>query len=650
MEEQELADKILYHKKKYYDGEPEISDEEFDRLEDQMREINPDNHVLFLVGSPGGGKFPHDPPMLSSDKVNGLDQIIKWVDKIDGRSIYAGYKVDGFSLSLIYENGRLIKAGTRGNGQFGDDVTFAAAMLDIPKTIPHPGRVNIRGEGYMKISEFNRVNATLTEKFSNPRNLAVGTFKQKDILNLGKRELNFMAFDLIGQLGNGNNKSIAEIVKLLQFWGFNTADIKFIDTPFAVQLEEIYDEFTEMRNSLDFQTDGVIFKYNEYSDRLAAGETEHHPKWQVAWKFKSKGATTILKDITWQIGRTSILTPVAELEKVEVAGANISRATLHNMEFLMELKAAPGDVVQLERAGDVIPRVISVFEKGNNELVLPKNCPSCGSELITEGVNLVCTGDICRDRDIQSIIYFMRMVEIEGLGPSSVSKLYDAGLVIHYADLYKVSLDDMVRLLGKNGGKAFENILDSKNMPFNKFLAGLGIHTLGNKMGKVLANKFDSFDQLKNASLSDLMKIDGISDVTASSILKGVMDPDLGDRVLANGVELMYPEKKIASSGERVYVTGKIGGMHKKSVQEFVESKGFEWSSSISSKLSMLVYGVKAGQSKLDKAKQKNIKVLSWDEFKEYVENMETIVLTREELLTSDEFPQSARLTDYFEK
>ncbi|MCH8908489.1 MAG: hypothetical protein IH840_15490, partial [Candidatus Heimdallarchaeota archaeon] len=283
--EQELEDLVIHHKKKYYDGEPEIPDEEYDRLEDLLRGMNANNAALFIVGTPVGGKVEHDPPMLSSAKASSLDEVVKWAAKIDSRSLYAGYKVDGFSLSIVYNNGVMIQASTRGNGQFGDDVSHAVLKVkDIPKTIPDQSKIDIRGELYMAISEFNRINdeLLLEDQFSSPRNLAVGTMKQKDLASIANRKLHFKAFDMIGF---DHDKSIHEISTTLHLWGFDPADVIHIEENSPDNIDEVFREIEQKRSELDFEIDGVIFKYNEFKDRQNAGSTEHHPKWQIAWKF-----------------------------------------------------------------------------------------------------------------------------------------------------------------------------------------------------------------------------------------------------------------------------------------------------------------------------------------------------------------------------
>jgi DNA ligase (NAD+) len=618
---QELEQQILLHKRRYYDGEPIISDAEYDALEEELRKLDPDNPVLFIVGTPEGGKVTHEIPMLSCQKASDVAEVVKWAKN---KPLYAGYKLDGLSLSLVYENGRLKQAATRGNGLSGDDVTISVMNVDaIPKTIPYSEKVNIRGEIFMPLSEFERINNELEdeEKYSSPRNLAVGTLRQKEPALLKERRLDFRPFDVLGLDTNLTTEQISDI---LREWGFNPADFKAIPHHTKKEISEFFQGIAYKRETeLDFEIDGIVFKYDSPKDRAEAGETEHHPKWQIALKFESKGEATKVLGITWQVGRTGALTPVAELEPVEVAGATISRATLHNADFLLAMDVAVGDTVALVRSGDVIPRIISIEEKGPRSASLPDVCPSCNAHLKRIGVNLVCTSENCPDRDHQIIMHWVYSVDIKGLGPESVRKLYDEGLVKEPADLYDSSLTEekLVELLGSNGEKIKARIEDSRRIAFNVFIAALGIPTVGWRMGKVLASNFESFDELRKATVSQLIQLEGISDVTARNIIAGINEPT-PKLIIDKGVEIVYTTTDTTTPGEiaegskgRIYVTGKIEGMTKDEVRKYVESKGYEWSTSISSNLTLLVLGEKPGGSKIEKAEKLGIEMLNWDEF-----------------------------------
>ncbi len=642
-----LEELILYHKRKYYDGETEISDAEFDSLEERLRILDANNPVLFIVGTKEGedkGKVKHDPPMLSCQKAKTVEEVLKWSND---KPITIGYKVDGLSLKLVYNNSRLIVASTRGSGLQGDDVTINILRIEsIPKTIPFDNRIEVRGELYMEISEFNRINKDLLEieKYSNPRNLAAGTIKQKDSKIVNERKLKFEAWDL---LGYGRDTSVDEQAKILSSWGFDSSYFHTIEEPDYESISKPFKKVEEERERLDFEIDGVVFKYNLANHREEAGETDHHPRWQIALKFESKGKTTTLKDITWQVGRTAVLTPVAELEPVKIAGAVISRATLHNAEFLLSLDANQGDIVYVERSGEVIPKIIKVTSKNTDlKVQLPKKCPSCGAETRRIGVNLVCTGDNCREKEIQQIKYWIKITKIDGLGGKSLEKLYDLGLLKHYSDLYSLTEEQLVEHLGKNGSKIYQSINSTRELPFHIFLAGLGIETLGRTMGKKLVKHFTSLEELKNASINHLTELEGISDITAKHINKGINEEERYENLFKRGLIIIppktLPKKKRPATGakdltsffgkadqeedeefvemQRIYITGKVEGYIKNQLEQLAEDHGFEWVSSVSKRLDMLVYGENAGKLKLEKAEKLGVKTIPWEKFyKEYI-------------------------------
>jgi len=620
-----LVNSILYHKKKYYSGEPEISDEEYDKLEEKLRAHDPVNPVLFIIGTPEGGEVVHEPVMLSCQKAKTVDEVVKWAGD---NPLFMGYKVDGLSLKAVYDGGRLIQAATRGNGSKGEDVTVnIMKVAALPKTIPLKRKIEVRGELFIKLSEFKRINKELPEgKYTSPRNLAVGTLKQKDIKQLEKRTLDFMAWDLID---SEREASIEEITNELRDWGFDVSDFLLIEEPDRERIAAAFKEVQDKREQLDFEIDGVVFKYNNHEDRINAGTTEHHPKWQIALKFPGKGETTEVKRITWQVGRTGVLTPVAELEPIKIAGAMIKRATLHNADFLESLGINTGDTVMVERSGDVIPKITGIIKKNGKTAGLVDKCPSCGSPVVKEGVNLVCSGKNCREKDIQRIIYWIKITDIDGLGPKSVEKLYMKGLVRHYSDLYSLKKDQLVNFLGKNGEKIYDNINRTRILPFHLFLAAMGIEKLGKKMGKVLAEHFRTFEELKETTIEQLTAIEKISDLTASYISKGVNREENYKGLFQNGLRIKYPKKKKTTAGKadepsgevqtlKVYVTGKIPNRTKKEVQQLVEDHPlYEWSSSISKNLTYLVLGEKVGKKKLEKATDIGITIISWDEFSE---------------------------------
>ncbi|MHA2346220.1 MAG: NAD-dependent DNA ligase LigA, partial [Candidatus Hodarchaeales archaeon] len=613
----------------------------------RLRKLDPENPVLFIVGTPESGKIIHEIPMLSCQKATDIDEVLKWSQ---GNDLLIDYKVDGLSLSLTYLDGHLIQAATRGNGVAGDDTSVNVMKLtSIPKNIPINDRLFVRGELFMRISEFNRINSLLPDTYSSPRNLAVGTIKQKDLRLLEKRNLEFFAFEL---LGFQDTSTFVEKNDTLKSWGFKTATISSLTVPSREEITSIYQEIEKKREDLDFEIDGLVLKFNESKAREEAGTTAHHPKWMIALKFKSKGKPTKINEITWQVGRTGVITPVAELEPVEISGAEIKRATLHNRDFVETLGVAEGDIVMVIRSGDVIPKITRIEEKGPNIVKYPSKCPSCEFPLEEDGVNLICTSKECKERDIQKIRHWIRITEINGLGPKNVEKLYDKGLVTHFSDLYNENITEteLIRLFGKNGAKVHENIQATRKIPYHLFLAGLGIENLGKQMAKVLTKSFNSWKDLIQATPNQLTSIEGISDLTAGYIIRGLNDPSLGLSLLEKGVEIVYESRKniksrksksslldfIGSESVRadpgvtstpksivtqrsVYVSGKIPEMTKKQVKTLLRENGYEWAP-LTKKLDLLILGEKAGVKKIEKARKYGVTIKRWEDFKAEIE------------------------------
>jgi DNA ligase (NAD+) len=660
-----LSDKILYHKALYYRGEPEISDLEYDKLEEKLRELDSENPVLFLVGSnTASGSVNHNPPMLSCRKaIGGIAEVYSWFEKLIDKALICSYKVDGLSLSLQYENGYLSMASTRGDGQKGENVTVNIMKVEtIPKTIPYNEKINIRGELFMKKSEFQRLKQIMPEMYSSPRNLATGTIKQKNPLESANRKLHFMVFEIIGL---DEFKYTSEQFSHISSWGFETVVIKKFSNPSHDDILSVYNDLQEQRDSLDFEIDGIVYRNDNRKEFYEAGTTAHSPRGQIALKFENQGTETKLLQITWQVSRNGILTPVAELEPVLVAGATISRATMHNYDFLKLNDISIGDIVIVERAGDVIPKIIGVAEKLGSKYNPPMNCPSCNTLLTTNNVTLVCPNLSCPARLKQIINHWIKVVDIKGLGEKNIDKLISNGLLSNVGDLYspKLSEKTLVSLLGKNGEKIYQEIQNKKSLPFNLFLTGLGIDSVGKTTAKVLAKHFPNLKDLQNATKYDLLQIEGISDISADKILSGIRDNNLIENLLKNGVTIgefktkiktktnktlndflgiqnkqiktepskakekitpstnennkqedfiVSQEKKIISKG-KIYVTGSVPFMTKEQIQEFVEEKGYEWSTSISGKLDYLILGDKPGKAKIDKAIKLGVKVISWE-------------------------------------
>ncbi len=613
-----IAGLLVRYKHEYYQGKPLVSDAEYDRLEDQLRTIDPGNPVLRMVGTDETGEVPHDPPMLSCEKLHAPAEVISWA----GTSrITWGYKVDGLSVSLAYADGQLVQGATRGDGKRGDDVTAHCFRLaGVPVTIPDKRLIEVRGEAYIPISRFDASGA-----FKSPRNLATGTLKSKDPSTVAQRGVTYMAWDLILP---GAPINTSQKVAMLSAWGFACADQDVIEPK---DIARVFADIENRRATFDFEMDGLVFKIEDGPTRDAMGTTEHHPRWMVALKFEAQGATTEVKSIDWQVGRSGKLTPVATFEPIDVGGATLERATCHNARFVTDNDIAIGDEVEIIRSGDVIPKITGVAHKGPDHATFPSICPECGSPVTRDSTDIKCPNPACAAAVFQHIRHFISATRIEQVGEKSLEELWDKGLVRSPADLYKLDRAILSDMFGKNGEKMHDQIQAKKILPLRTFLEAIGISRMEKVTARKIADAFKTFEAVTRASIGDLESIDGIGTVTARGIYTGLQDPSLYQPLLDAGVTIeaskvaspthtvvlgsSAPPLKTASttakitgvepsplSGKRVYVTGSLPGFKKAELESLVESLGGTWAS-ISKSLDLLVIGNDPGQVKVDKAK-----------------------------------------------
>lgn len=599
--EDDLSERIIKGKMDYYDGKPSMSDAEYDRLEEGLRKINPNHPVLKMVGSDAAkGDVVHGIPMLSAEKLSSIDGIMPWAK---GNAIAWGLKVDGLSVSLVYEGGNLVQGSTRGNGKKGENVTFQCLyLIGVPKTIDLAGRVEVRGEAYMPLSEFKNF-----PDAKSARNLATGTMKSKDPTVVTKRGIHFMAWDVIV---DGKRMDVDKGIETFNKLGFEHADQGIIDPSKA---SETYSFVKEGRETYDFEMDGLIFKMNDASVQEKVGCTDHHPRWIAAVKFPSKEDSTVVTGMTWQVGRTRKLTPVAHLEPVELGGATITNATCHNMKFVLDNDIAIGDTVSIIRSGDVIPKINGLLSKGPNKVSLPTECPDCGSPLDNNGTELTCTNAGCGEAVYQRLANYIAVLKIEGIGEKSLRRLWAEKNVKTPADLYKVSKEELAEMFGKNGEKIHDQIRDKKVIPLALFLKALGVHRLSRGFSATLAKQFKTLDAVLAVTEAELQKVDGIGPETSSSIVNSFKDKNIYQPILDAGVtiepfneEIQLPVKvggKVSQiAGKRIYITGSISGYKKDGLESLVTSNGGVWTDSVSKNMDILVLGDKYGPAKKEKA------------------------------------------------
>ena len=643
----ELRKKLEYHSVKYYiEDAPEISDYEYDMLfrelkvlEDEHPEYYDANSPTVRVGGKALDKFEkvtHTVPLGSLTDVFSFDELREFLDKTgiaDEYSVEA--KIDGLSVALRYENGAFVRGATRGDGNVGEDVTSnLRTVRSIPLTIPYSGTLEVRGEIYMPRKSFELLNERRREKgeseFANPRNAAAGSLRQLNSAITAKRGLDIFVFNL--QYCDKTFEKHDESLDFLKELGFNVISLrKTLSDPESIikQIELI----GEMRDSLEYDIDGAVVKENVFERREQLGNTANTPKWAVAYKFPPERKETKLLDITVNVGRTGILTPNAILEPVRLAGTTVSRATLHNTDYIAKRDIRIGDMVYVQKAGDIIPEIVGVNLKARTEnekeYIFPKTCPSCGEPVIRdeEEAAVRCTNSSCPAQLTRNIMHFAskEAMDIDGMGEAIVKAICDNGFAKNYSDLYALTADQLSSL-DRMGDKSAYNLINaisaSKTRGLDRLLCALGIRQVGSKAAKSLAKKAGNIDALFSMTKDELTEIPDIGEITAESIINYFSHPQT--RELVDGLEkygvLTVMENNEnpngALSGYIFVITGTLPGMSRDEAADYIEKNGGKVSSSVSAKTSFLLAGDKAG-SKLTKAQNLGVKIITIDELKD---------------------------------
>ncbi len=655
-EVERLRELINYHNIKYYrDDNPEISDAEYDELFRRLVElekkypelITPDSPTQ-RVGAPPLEKFEkitHLTPMFSLDNAMNPDELREFdrrIKRMLGTSRDIEYtaepKIDGLAINLIYERGRFISGATRGDGITGEDVTQNLKTIrELPLRIMDknpPELVEIRGEVYMKLKEFQELNKERERKgeplFANPRNAASGSVRQLDPNITASRKLHLFVYQL-GEVRGRRFKSQWEVINQLREWGFPVQDkiklCKSID-----EVVDFYQKLIEERDEkFEYEIDGLVVKVNSLELWARLGETARAPRWAIAAKFPPRQKTTKIKDIIVQVGRTGALTPVAVLEPVEVGGVIVKRATLHNQDEIDRKDIRIGDTVIVQRAGDVIPEVVKpILEKrpkNAQKFTMPEKCPVCGSKVVRPEGEAIhrCININCPAQIKERIKHFAsrNAMNIEGLGDKIVELLFERGLVKSIADLYRLKKSDLVGLPGF-AEKSAQNLIDalqqSKKTTFSRFLYALGIRLVGEHTAQLLAEHFKNLGELSQAKLEDLMNIEGIGPEVARSIKDFFENKDnqkLVRELLELGIsfeEEKKPARETPLSGKTVVLTGALDSMPREQAKVLIQRAGAKVASSVSKKTDLVIVGKDPG-SKYDKAKALGIKMIGEQEF-----------------------------------
>ncbi len=636
----ELIKEIEKHNYNYYVlDNPTISDSEYDKLYYSLVDLEKETGVV-LPYSPtlrvgdrvleGFTKKRHEVNLYSLNKVRDFEALEQWVSDMQketgGTDFAVEYKFDGLNLVIEYNDGLFVSATTRGNGSIGEDVTEQVRTIrTVPLQIKFKGRLIVQGEGMMTNKSFIEYNKTATEKLKNPRNGVAGAIRNLDVKETAKRKLDFFCYSIL--LCEGKTFfTQQEMHEFLIENGFQTGDY-FKICKDVHEIIHCINEIDVVKNKLDVMIDGMVIKINKVPPREKIGFTAKFPKWAMAYKFEAQEATTLLKLVTWQVGRSGRVTPIAELEPVELAGATIRRATLNNIDDIRRKDVYENARVFVRRSNEVIPEIMGLAEKNENskKIVEPTVCPSCGSTLIKKGPLLFCPNHLgCKEQVVDRLAHFASRdaFNIEGFSEKTASLVYDKLNVRKVSDIYKITEEDLLKLDSfkeKKSQNIINSIKNSKKIDFSRFLYALGIPEIGNKTAKDLARKFENLDNLGTATKEKLLEVDDIGEVIADNIISFFKDKDNLDEiqnlfnvgVTISGKGSAQTNEKI--SGKTFVLTGTLT-RPRREIEEMIENLGGKTSSSVSKNTDFVLAGENAG-SKLDKARELGVKVINEDEF-----------------------------------
>ncbi|WP_337780909.1 NAD-dependent DNA ligase LigA [Phascolarctobacterium succinatutens] len=635
---------------------PEITDAEYDRMMVRLRELEarypdsiPADSPTQRVGGRASSQFTevrHLEPLLSLGNVFSAEELRAFDERVRS-GLPAGSKVeyvmepkiDGLACSLIYENGKLVRAATRGDGVVGENVTANVRTIrSIPLTLKVPDGetvpelLDVRGEVYMPRQAFMRLNEQRAERgeseFANPRNAAAGSLRQLDPQVTASRSLSFFAYYLVGE---GAQPKHSESLALLAHYGFKVSENYKVVENIDEAIKYIGD-FNELRQGLSYDTDGAVIKVNDVYQQRILGATGKDPRWATAYKYPPEQAETTLEDIDWRVGRTGVLTPTAVLTPVKLSGSVISRATLHNEDFIRAKDIRIGDRVVINKAGEIIPEVLRVVvEKrtgDEKEVAIPSVCPECGWRVERQGEEAAirCTNPHCPALGREGLIHFVSRdaMNIDGCGPSVINALLDAGLVRDAADLYSLRKDDLLKL-ERMGEKSADNLLaalaESKKNELDKLLFALGIRHVGAKVARILATEFGSMEKLQQAQPEELAQIRDIGDKIAESVVTWLNVPaniDLVERLAAAGLTMTFTPPASQEDnpffGKTLVFTGTMPTLGRAEAKTMAQDVGAKVSGSVSKKTDYVIAGAEAG-SKLEKAQQLGVTVIDEAEF-----------------------------------
>lgn len=638
---QKLVDELNQYRKEYYtQDQPTVSDSEYDKLYRELVELEKANPDLVLPDSPtqavgglildGFEKYQHETPLyslqdaFSREELDDFDRRVK--AEFPNASYMAELKIDGLSVSLVYVDGELQVGATRGDGSIGENITENVKRIkDIPHKLEQPLTITVRGEAYLPRKSFDKINEERREsgqsEFANPRNAAAGTLRQLNTAVVAKRNL---ATFLYQEVASTDKTTQNDVLEELAGYGFSV-NPRRITTSSMDDIWKFIQEVAAERDELAYDIDGIVIKVNSLAMQEELGFTVKAPRWAIAYKFPAEEKEAEILSVDWTVGRTGVVTPTANLTPVQLAGTTVSRATLHNVDYIAEKDIRIGDTVIVYKAGDIIPAVLHVVESKRDKQVpmpIPEVCPSCGSELIhyEDEVALRCINPLCPSQIQERLTHFASRdaMNITGLGPSIVKKLFKADLVHDVADIYRLSVEDLLTLDGfkeKSAEKLYDAIQTSKSNSAEKLLFGLGIRHVGAKASRQLLEVFESIENLVAADEEAIANIDGLGTVIAKS-LRSYFAKDEAEKLLSElknaGVNFAYLGKKVSKdaqlAGLTVVLTGKLQRLTRNEAKEKLQDLGAKVTGSVSKKTDIVVAGADAG-SKLTKAQALGIEV-----------------------------------------
>ncbi|MBU4589840.1 MAG: NAD-dependent DNA ligase LigA [Candidatus Omnitrophica bacterium] len=651
-----LRELIEHHDRKYYlENKPEVSDQEYDRLMKELQKlerahpglVTPDSPTQRVSGEVAQGfkSVEHRKPMLSmdntysGDEIREFDRRVKKNLEIDKLDYVVELKIDGVSISLLYENGRFTQGATRGDGFSGDEITvnlktIRSLPLSVKKDARSPGLFEARGEIYMPRKIFEKINKEKEkageEVFANPRNACAGSLKLLDSSMVVKRQLSMWIYG-VGYTEGASFNTQFEALQFLKESGFRTSPhIKKCHS-----IEEVIkycDEWEDKKDSLDYDIDGMVIKVDSFLYQKKLGQTSKSPRWMIAYKFPAERKETVLEDIIVQVGRTGTLTPVAVLKPVELSGSTVSRATLHNQDEIMRKDIRIGDHVIIEKAGEIIPQVVEALKnkrKGREKkFSMPKKCPVCSGkvESIEGEVALRCENLSCPAQLKERIKHFASRgaMDIEGMGEAIVAQLVDKNMVEDYADIYYLKHEDVAgleRMADKSASNLIEGIMKSKRNDLSRLVFGLGIRHVGVRAAWILASRFKSIDKISEAGIEEFENINEIGPVMAKSIFnffRSKENKKVIEKLKKAGVNVssrLEAQGSKSFEGKTFVVTGSLEEFSRQEIEELIRTNGGSASSSVSKNTDFLVAGKEAG-SKLEKAKKLGVKIIGENEFK----------------------------------